>query len=245
MKKYDLQQLGKLIDSFGIIELRMRMQKNETNPLLTFEFSIVHDDIKIMEWLLDTCGGHFFLKHDQNFKFCWYVNRKTGAKILIEAWPFLQQTQKQAKIYLECARHIDSKTGLIKNKDGWTLTPEEWAYRLRAWETIVKENIPRRNNKMQTQFTFFVGQIKRRYTCPLLKLESIQQEKNAEFTTDEWHSVATLLHYGANLSLLDMSRVVNISRFTLKTKMLEEWNVNIRPAKTTGIPFIDTKQWEK
>lgn len=208
----NLQKLAKLIDTHGVIELRMRMQKNEINPLLTFQFSIVHSDITLMEWLTETYGGHFFLTHNSlEFNYSWYLNRKAGVKLLKEVYLHLISKKIQVKIYLDCSKRIDDKVGYSVGLHGWELSDAEWTRRMSDWEQIVKLNIPRRNNKLQQDFTKFVAQIKKRFIQPILEDSDVSGFYGLQFDDDEWKRLAAQL----NLSQNEIAKVLGISNSAL------------------------------
>lgn len=212
----NLQKLAKVVDAHGVIELRMRIQRELWNPMITFQFEIIHRDFQVMKWLLTTYGGHVYLSHDVNqFTYIWYVNRTHGVKILKEIYPFLVNKKLQAKIYLDCVKRDEQ---YIVDIDGRKLTKDSWTHQMSDWEHIVKLNLPQRNNKLQKDFTFFMAQIKKFFTVP------VEAAKNARFdeklfSIEEWSRIILQLYYDVNLNSTEIENCLGCPAKIIKSQM--------------------------
>lgn len=214
----NLQKLAKLVDKSGVIELRMRMQEADVNPMLTFQFSIIQRDIEMMKWLSSNYGGHFFLAHnDKEFQYVWYLNRKHGIKILREIYPFLQEKKSQAKIYLECANTPEKYTVGINGRE---VAPTEWAQKMAMWEQIIKLNLPKRNNKLQKDFTAFIAQIKKFFIQPQSEEDlSIGRFDPKIFDEKEWERIIVQLYWDEELNSTEIAHCLGCGQTTIRRPM--------------------------
>ena len=214
-----LRKFAKLLDKNGIIELRMRLQKKDANPRLTYQLSILSRDIEIMKWLVAKFDGHFFLKYtDTQFFYTWYVNRKNGKKLLRDVYQFLTEKKSQAKIYLES---LDRDEKFIVNSNGKEFTSEVWAQKMLDWEQIIKLNIPRRNNKLQQDFTSFIAQIKKFFIQPLSDQDLGGGQFDPKlFSENDWERIILQLYYDMNLNSTEVANYLGCGQTTLRRPMI-------------------------
>ena len=214
----NLQKLAKLVDKSGVIELRMRMQEADVNPMLTFQFSIIQRDIEIMKWLSSNYGGHFFLNHSNSeFHYVWYLNRKHGIKLLREVYPFLKEKKSQTKIYLDCANTPEKYIIGITGKE---VAPTEWAQKMAMWEQIIKLNLPKRNNKLQKDFTAFIAQIKKFFIQPQSEEDlSIGRFDPKIFDEKEWERLITQLYWDEELNSTEIAHLLGCGQTTIRRPM--------------------------